>query len=99
MTGMDRNKDAAADSKPTRGLGLELVTLRLMLEDAVLRSRSASRFHVLGVIVALDGVVERTTWFVLHQLGHLPKTTKLGTFGAAASTDGVEPGACNSVGC
>lgn len=66
-----------ATDAPSDGLRpdlvVQLVTLRLMLQDALLRSRSATRFHTTSAVVGLDGVVERANWLVLHENQKTPK--------------------------
>ncbi len=50
----------------------ELVALRLMMDDALRRGRSAGRYSRGSAVVALDATVERVTYLVAQSRGLSP---------------------------
>src|SRR5699024_4024298 len=50
----------------------QLLSLRVALEDALLRAKGAGRYRRGSAIVALDAVVERASWIVMVTRGLTP---------------------------
>ena len=62
--------------RPTALEAEQLVSLRIMLDDALRRSKVMNRYQRGGVVVALDSVVERSSALVAAARGlDLPRTT------------------------